>query len=241
MRKFLLLCTLAALAPSTALAQPTAPAPLATGGMRLDILATGEVTRTPDQVMIMAGVVTRSLRAEDALRDNAARMERVRAALRRAGIQPRDVQTGTISLSQDYEQGEAGNSRPSGYAASNQLYVRFRDITMAGRIIDALVAEGANSVNGPTFGIGDREGALDEARARALAVGRTRADLYARALGTRVRRIVSVSESGQQGLIMAEATAMRSQAGDASTQVEPGEQVVGISLTITFELDQPGG
>lgn len=241
MRKYLLLCIFAAMAPSAALAQPSAPPPPLPSGVRLDVVATGEVTRTPDLVTIMAGVVTRSPQAELALRDNAARMERVRAALRRAGIQPRDVQTGTISLSQDYERQETGRPEPSGYVASNQLYVRFRDVANAGRIIDALVAEGVNSVNGPMFGIEDREGALNEARTRALAIARSRADLYARSLGTRVRRIVSVSESGQQGVILGEAASMRSQASNASTQVEPGEQVVGTSLTVTFELDQPGG
>jgi hypothetical protein len=240
MKTCLLVLALAVSAPAAALAQPGPPPP-PVSGLRLDVVATGEVTRTPDLVTIMAGVVTRAPQAEAALRDNATRMERVRAALRRAGIQPRDVQTGSISLSQDYERQVEGRPQPTGYVASNQLYVRFRDVANAGRIIDALVAEGVNSVNGPTFGIEDREGALDEARTRALTVARARADLYARSLGTRVRRIVSVSESGQQGIIMGEAAAVRSSAGNAPTQFEPGEQMVGTSLTVTFELDQPGG
>jgi uncharacterized protein YggE len=240
MKKFLLAMMLATAAPAAGLAQPAAPPPPLVSGLRLDVVATGEVSRTPDLVAIMAGVVTRAPQAEAALRDNSARMERVRAALRRAGIQPRDVQTGNISLSQDYERQETGRPQPSGYVASNQLNVRFRDVRRAGAIIDALVAEGVNSVNGPSFGIEDREGALNEARTRALTVARARAELYARSLGTRVRRIVSVSESGQPGMIMGEARAMR-QSADASTEVEPGEQVVATSLTVTFELDQPGG
>ena len=241
MRKILLLCTLAVLAPPAALAQPAAPPPALPSGLRLDIVATGEVARIPDLVTIMAGVVTRSPQAETALRENAARMDRVRAALRRLGIQPRDVQTGNISLNQDYERQEAGRPRPSGYVASNQLNVRFRDVARAGAIIDALVAEGVNSVNGPMFGIEDQEGALNEARTRALTAARSRAELYARSLGTRVRRIVSVSESGQPGAIMGEMRAMNARGADAATQVEPGEQMVATSLTVTFELDQPGG
>lgn len=241
MRKFLLACALVSAAPS-AFAQPAAPPAPLPSGLRLDVVATGEVRRTPDLVTIMAGVVTRSPQAEAALRDNAARMERVRAALARLGIQPRDIQTGTISLSQDYERvvepGAAGRPQPSGYVASNQLHVRFRDVAAAGRIIDALVAEGANSVNGPMFGIDNREAALDEARTRALTVARARADLYARSLGSRVRRIVSVSESGQPGIVMGEVMQMDARGGN--TAIEPGEQVVQTSLTVTFELDQPG-
>lgn len=238
--KRLSLVSLAAFAAAPALAQPVPPPPLTAAfqGIRLDVVATGEVTRVPDMVMITSGVTTRASQAEAALRDNAARMERVRAALRRAGIADRDIQTGTISLSQDYDRAPEG-ARLAGYVASNQLNVRFRDVANAGRIIDALVAEGVNNVQGPTFGLQDRDGAVDEARTRALTVARSRADLYARSLGTRVRRIVAISESGQQGIIVGEAASMRMQAGDAVTQVEPGEQLVGASVTVTFELDPP--
>lgn len=239
MKQLLILCALTAAVPGGAIAQSQPPQPLATG-LRLDVVATGEVTRAPDRVTVMAGVVTRSPQAEAALRDNAQRMERVRAALRRLEIQDRDIQTGTISLHQDYErppQPMAGRPQPSGYVASNQLTIRFRDIANAGRIIDALVAEGVNNVQGPMFGLSNQAAALDEARTRALTVARARAELYARTLGTRVRRIVSVSEAGQHGIIVTGES--RAAAMDASTRIEPGEQLVSTSVTVTFELDQP--
>src|SRR5690349_15810661 len=67
-------------------------------GTRLDISATGEATRVPDVAIVNAGVQTRSTSATDALAQNGARMERVRAALKRAGIADRDIQTSNISL-----------------------------------------------------------------------------------------------------------------------------------------------
>ena len=62
-------------------------------GTRLDISATGEVTRVPDLAIISAGVQTLQPTATGAIEDNATRMERVRAALKRAGIADRDIQT----------------------------------------------------------------------------------------------------------------------------------------------------
>jgi uncharacterized protein YggE len=241
LKKLLILIALTGAAPA-ALAQ-TPPAPMAAGnGLRLDVIATGEVTRAPDQVTVSAGVVTRAPQAEAALRDNAQRMQRVRAALGRLGIQPRDVQTGTISLNQDYERPRepmaGGRPEPSGYAASNQLTIRFRDVANAGRIIDALVAEGVNNVQGPMFGLTNQAAALDEARTRAVAIARARAELYAKTLGTRVRRIVSVSETGHHGII-ATGESRGAAAMDVSTRIEPGEQLVSTSLTVTFELEQP--
>ena len=187
--KRLFLVSVAAFAAVPAFAQPTVPAPLTApiNGVRLDVVATGEVTRVPDQVTISAGVTSRAPQAQAALRDNAAQMERVRAALRRLGIADRDIQTGTISLNQDYERSPEG-ARPSGYVASNQLNIRFRDVANAGRIIDALVAEGVNNVQGPMFGLANRDGAVDEARTRAIGVARARADQRRAARRRRDRR-----------------------------------------------------
>src|SRR4029453_6463897 len=67
-------------------------------GTRLDISTTGDVTRVPDLAIISAGVVTRAATASAALQQNANRMDRVIAALKRAGIEDRDLQTSNLSL-----------------------------------------------------------------------------------------------------------------------------------------------
>ncbi|MEO7379641.1 MAG: SIMPL domain-containing protein, partial [Sphingomicrobium sp.] len=116
---------------TTSLAQPIS-------GTRLDISATGEATRVPDVAIISAGVTTQATTATDALGQNAARMERVRAALKRAGIADRDIQTASISLQPQYKYVENQPQLLVGYQASNQLSVKFRDIRASGRILDAL-------------------------------------------------------------------------------------------------------
>src|ERR671920_2503487 len=121
----------------------------------------------------------------------------VRAALKRAGIADREIQTSSINLYPDYRQDPQGaNPQIVGYRASNEVSVRFRDIANSGKILDALVAQGANQINGPMLSIDKPEAALDEARTQALANARARAELYARALGKRVGRILSISEAG---------------------------------------------
>src|SRR5688572_17363027 len=179
----------AAAAQTTALVQPIA-------GTRLDVAASGEVTRVPDIAVISTGVVTRAATATAAIQQNATRMERVRAALKRAGIEDKDIQTSSINLNPEYVYAERQPPRLTGYTASNQVSVRFRDIRKTGEILDALVAEGANQINGPSLTIDKPEQALDEARLKAVANGRARAELYARALGMRVVRLLSVSEGG---------------------------------------------
>jgi uncharacterized protein YggE len=206
-------------------------------GTRLDVTATGEVTRVPDIAIISTGVVTRSATAGGAISQASARMARVRAALKGAGVEDRDIQTSNISLNPDYRYENNQPPKLAGYQASNNLTVRFRDIANAGKIIDALVAEGANQINGPTMTIDKPEGALDEARARAVASGRARAELYARSLGLRVVRVVSVGESGTSYPVPPPMPMMmEARAQAASSKIDPGEQKLQVSLAMTFEL-----
>ncbi|MGE5601076.1 MAG: SIMPL domain-containing protein, partial [Pseudomonadota bacterium] len=77
----------AAALPVTSVAAQAAELPMPPiTGTRLDINATGEVTRVPDVAIISAGVVTRQPTASAAMQENASRMERVLAALKRAGV-----------------------------------------------------------------------------------------------------------------------------------------------------------
>jgi uncharacterized protein YggE len=223
----------AAMIPSPALAQQSTINQTITG-TRLDISATGEVSRMPDLATIAAGVVSRAATAGGALQDAATRMARVREALRRAAIADRDIQTSTISLNPEYSYAKDQPPKVSGYSASTQLSVRFRDIANAGKILDALVAVGANQISGPNLSVDKPEAALNEARTKAVAIARARADLYARSLGMRVVRVVSLSESSGYApppMVMMAARGERDQAA-----IDPGEQKLQVSVSMTFEV-----
>jgi uncharacterized protein YggE len=208
-------------------------------GTRVDISATGTVSRVPDLAIISAGVVTKSATATGAIADNATRMERVRTALRRAGIEDRDIQTSSINLNPDYRYQEGQPPVLTGYSASNNVAIKFRDIRRSGQILDALVAQGANQINGPSLTIDKPEAAYDEARGKAIAVGRARADLYARTLGMRVVKLLSVSETGgftRPPMPYMRDMAMAAQEGSAKTGIDPGSQDLEVTLTMSFEL-----
>ena len=208
-------------------------------GTRLDITATGEVTRVPDIAIISAGVVSRASTATGALQDAADRMTRVLAALKRAGVADRDIQTSSVNLNAEYRYPENQAPQLVGYTASNTVTIRFRDIRNSGKILDALVAQGANQINGPNLTIDKPEAALDEARAQAIAKGRARAELYARGLGMRVARVVAVSESGGYAVPppAPPPVAMMARAYERdSTSIQPGEQKLQVSVAMTFEL-----
>jgi uncharacterized protein YggE len=237
MKRFLVGLLLAAVSvPSAAIAQQ-ATISQTIAGTRLDLNVTGEVTRIPDIAVISAGVVARSSTAAEALKDASSRMQRVLAALKRAGVADRDIQTSNISLNPEYRFPENQEQQLVGYSASNTLTVRFRDVAAAGKILDALVGEGANQINGPTLAVENPAAALDEARAKAVAIGRARADLYARSLGVRVKRLVAVVEQGGSEVQVPMARDMVVVTGSrVGTKIQSGEQKLQVSLSMTFEL-----
>ncbi|PTD28133.1 SIMPL domain-containing protein [Edaphosphingomonas fennica] len=214
-------------------------APTATiQGTRLDVVAEGEVTRVPDIATISAGVVTQAPTAGAAMSENAERMAAVVAALRKAGVADRDIQTSTLNLSPQYRYGDNKPPVITGYQASNQVSIRFRDVKRSGAILDTLVAQGANQISGPALSVDKPEAALDEARAAAIRTARDRAALYAQAAGLRVKRIVSISEQGggyQPPMPMVRMAAMKAEAAD--TAVEAGEQRLSVSVAVSFELE----
>ena len=230
----------AALAAAPALAQtPQTVEPLIPAqGATLDVVAQGRTTRTPDLAVIRAGVVTSAATAAQSLRDNSDRMARVLAALRRAGVAARDIQTAQVSLQPQYRYAENQPPVVTGYQATNNVAVRFRDVARSGAILDALVAQGANQIDGPTLTLDQPDAALDEARADAIRRARQRADLYARASGMQVARIVSIAEGAEQtGPRPPMPYAMaRAKAADAPTEIAPGEQEVTATVTVRFLL-----
>jgi uncharacterized protein YggE len=209
-------------------------------GTRLDLTATGEVSRVPDIAIISAGVVSRSGTASAALQDAANRMDKVVAALKHAGVAERDIQTSNVNLNPEYRYPENQSPQLVGYTANNTLTIRFRDIRNSGKILDALVAVGANQINGPNLTVDKPEPALDEARANAVAIGRARAEAYARSLGLRVVRVVSITEGGGYAVPPPPPPPMPMMMArgerDSSTAIAPGEQKLQVNLGMTFEL-----
>ncbi|MGK6323093.1 SIMPL domain-containing protein [Sphingomonas sp. DT-51] len=226
--------------PVAAMAQ--APLPMGTvvpDGTILDVTAVGRIARVPDLATVRAGVVTQDAVAATAMIQNAQRMAAVVAALKSAGIAPRDIATSRVALSPQYRYAENQPPAITGYQASNAVTVRFRDVAKAGPVLDALVRAGANQIDGPTLSLSDAQGALDAARTDAVARARARAALYAKAAGLTVDRIVSINEAGESDgepprpFVQMRMAAARA---DESSAVLPGESELSATLNVRFLL-----
>ena len=203
----------------------------------LNLSAYGETKIVPDMATISLGVLTESPTAAAAMRANAAQMTKVFAALKAAGIAERDVQTSGLNLSPQYDYIQNEPPKLRGYQASNQVTVRVLDLSRLGAAVDATVNAGVNQVNSINFGLRDSGAAENAAREEAVQALTAKANLYARATGYRVARLVTLSEGGgysapQPMPMMAMARMDKAE----STPIAAGEISVRADVTAVFEL-----
>lgn len=229
-----------------AAAQMAGPVPaISPTSTLLSVNAEARSFRKPDLAVFSAGVTSQGKTAAEALAANSADMNRVLAALKKAGIADRDIQTNNLSLNPLYApqvvrpDGRIENPEPRiiGYQVNNQVSVKQRKLADFGKVLDTLVSVGANQVNGPSFELDDSDAAMDEARAAAMAKARQRAELYAKAAGLKVKRIVSISESGGYSPPMPVMYA-KAMAEAAPTPIAAGEVGLTATVAVQFELEQ---
>jgi hypothetical protein len=227
------LCLLAA--PRFAWAQDAA-ASAAFAATTLSLSASGEARTTPDMATLTLGVQTTAADAAGALRANAARMTATIAALKGAGVAPRDIQTSNLSLAPQYAYAEGKPPRLTGYQASNQVTVSVDNLARLGGVVDAVVAAGADNVGQISFGLANPLAAENAARVAAVKALEDKAALYAQAAGYHIARLVNLTESGgYQAAPPRPMMAMRVQDA-ANTPVEPGETSVRVEVSGVFEL-----
>ncbi|GAA5445109.1 26 kDa periplasmic immunogenic protein [Microbulbifer sp. NBRC 101763] len=207
-------------------------------GTLVSIAAHGEASQIPDVANISVGVVTEAQDSKKAMSDNAEQMESLMAAIKKAGIAKKDIQTSGISLSPRYRYQQNQTPKIVGYTARNTVSVKVRKLDKLGQVLDGLAAAGANQIHGPSFEIGEPGPVKAEAREKALLDAQERATIYAKALGMKVRRIVSISENGNGG--MPRPMMLRSDMAvkeSASTPISPGETTLSVNLELVFELE----
>ncbi len=223
-------------APQIAAAQEPQVSVPAVQGTLLTVSADGSSEGVPDMATVSLGVTTEGQTAAAALAENARRTTALIQALRRAGVAERDIQTANVSVYPQQVYGEGQAPRITGYQANNTVNAKVRRIDTTGRVIDAAVAAGGNTVNGVSFSYQDADAQMNAARRDAITQARSRAELYANALGMRVHRVVAVSEGGGFRPPIVPMAMERMAAQDASTPIAPGQLETQVSVSVTFEL-----
>lgn len=191
----------------------------------------GTVSIPPDMATVHVGVTTQAPTAREASDGNARRMTALVTAIKGGGVAQSDIQTTSLSLQP--QMGGGNTPRITGFQASNQVTIRVRDLAALSGLLDKTITAGANDVSGIEFAVADRSKALDRARKDAIDDARRKAELYATAAGAKVGAVAIISEASHQPPVR---PMMRSMREAASVPIEPGEQKLQVSVTVSYEL-----
>jgi uncharacterized protein YggE len=224
---------LSALILSTALVLPAAANAEGDVTRSISVTGTGMVESAPDMATLMIGVTTQGTSAAEALAENSKATEAVIARLTASGVEARDMQTSNLSINPNWTGYDSSTPTISGYVASNMLTVRVRALETTGAILDAAVADGANTLNGMTFGLADPEPAYNESRKEAVADARAKAELLAEAAGVKLGPVLSISDAGA----MTDPAPMYRDAVAASpVPVQGGELGLVANVSVTWQI-----
>ncbi len=205
------------------------------------VTVSGEASRAvePSLAETRAGVITQGKSAREASDANARTMTAVLASLQEAGVEPKDIQTSRFAVqplfTRQQQEGRSEPPRITGYQVSNNVSVRIRDIGKLGEIFDRLLAAGANTIYGVEFQVPENPKLLDAVRTAAIEDGKRKAELYAQAAGVQLGRVFAITENS----VSVPRPMMRAAATPQSaTPTSPGEEVLRVSVTVTFELSR---
>jgi uncharacterized protein len=207
----------------------------------IHVNGTGKVSVKPDKADLTLSVEVQAKTAEAARNQAAVAMEALINAIKNADVADKDIQTRSVSLYPTYSPDTA--NKIIGYQLSNQVAVCIRDINNASDIIDSAVRAGGNStrVQGINFGVDNPESALRDAREKAYANAKMKAEQYAKLAGVSLSSPLHISEGSDMPatpMPYGEVRMMKSAMADsASTPVQVGEQEVSVTVDVMFGIE----
>jgi uncharacterized protein YggE len=201
----------------------------------VSVNGTGKVTYVPNLVYISVGVASDGKTANEAWQKNEEVVKKLFEVLKTYGIDPKDLKTTGLNISPRYVQHKDQEPELVGYTASYDLNVTVRKFDEAGRVMDALVDGGANRHMNLAFGHSDIEKMMDEARVKAAADARKRAELYVTASGASLGQVVSISEGqaftpqyfGYERLVKS----------DAGLPIAAGTQDLSVTIGVVYAIN----
>lgn len=199
----------------------------------------GKATAVPDIAIVSAGVQAQGATVQIIQDELNAKMNKISEAVKKIGIDAKDIQTSNYSISPMYDYSR-GTPRITGYQASSNLTIKIRAMDKANSVIDAATASGANNIGNVTFDVSDKTKAENQARSLAIEEAKAKAQIAAKAAGFTLGRVINYSENTGGEVrplpLMAKAD-MGLGAGSApSTQVEPGSSEITIDVSLSYEI-----
>jgi uncharacterized protein YggE len=227
---------------ASAFAQPTITPRAAAPFDTISVTGVGHITLTPDRYSFTATVQTMAPTVEEAVNDNNQKVAAAIAALKAAGAKAEEIQTSNFSIfpQQDYSQQQQGKPpRIIGYQVSNSITVTRKQVSDAGRLLQAAISAGVNQTSGLSFSVSDPTRGRDDGWRAAFADARAKASLFATAAGRTLGPAINISEIGAiqpQPRPMMARNVMAAQIVNNEVPVESGTSESTFTVSVVFAM-----
>lgn len=203
----------------------------------MNVNGVGQVDLTPDIAYIYIGVHDESPTASEAVDANKAHTTAVINAIKKAGVDAKDIRTTNFSIYPSQQYAPDGTISGTVYMVDNSVYVTVRNLDILGSLLDDAISAGANNINSIQFDVADKTAAVKEARAKAVEDAKTQAQEMAYAAGITLGDVQNLSfyetspvpmfggKGGGGGM-----------AADMSVPIQPGQLTISVNVSMTYSI-----
>jgi uncharacterized protein YggE len=203
----------------------------------ITIAGEGKIYATPDIGVVDLGVVSDAKTVATAQKDNVTKMNKITQAMKDLGVEEKDLKTTNYSIYPRYQY-LSGRSDIIGYEVTQTLEVKIRNLDKVGDILAKAAELGANQTGSLSFTFDDPEKLNQEARTKAIANAKEKADALTSELGVKLVRIISFSESSYVPPVSyySEKALGIGGGGTATPDVQTGQNEITSNVTIVYEI-----
>ena len=198
----------------------------------------GTVLAKPDVALVSVSIVTEAATSKAAQDENSKKSKTLTDFLNEQNIEEKDVKTTGYNIYPQYRYPQYDSPEIRGYQVNQTLEVKIRDLDKVSGVLDGVVSAGVNQVNSLSFQIDDPDALRAEAREKAIADAKKKAEELKDQLGINLGRIVNFSESigGFPGPIYYDRAIGLGGAGGGGPSVPTGENEVVVNVTLTYQI-----
>ncbi len=202
-----------------------------------NVTGEGTVVAKPDIATLSVGISAQASTVKSAQDQINSAINRVSEAIKKLGVEQKDIQTQNYQINPNYDF-QGSTQRITGYSASTDLSIKMRNIDLVNQVIDEATANGANQVGSISFDVDDRTKLENEARQKAVAAAKKKAQDAAGIAGFRLGKIVNYSEGFDGGPQPIPLRTIAAPGGGEKldTAVEPGSSEIRIVVTLSYEI-----
>ena len=202
---------------------------------------TGTVQAEPNRAWVSVGIEARAATTAPARQQAASTMKAIQKRLNALGIPDAAIRTSQFNVMQDWTVVQGQRTR-RGFLVSNHVEIKVDDITKLPAVIDEAIAAGATNIHGVRWDQSDRETLERQALQLAYADARARADVIARASGSRLGDVFAAQEARAGAIrpmaVVGNLASVSESAAFADTNISPGEMAIRATVTVSFRLER---